>query len=499
MNFRRTVGFADATADESPRVNDLAPSHRSEVRPRSPRWGRHARTLAVGALLGPWISGALGAPPTEASAAAASPSSTVTAYDAPFLGAPPAASPAVTGVVAGAHGVGYYVLRSDGEVNAFGAPSYGSTAAGTLPAGTTATGIALDPATGGYWTVSSNGTVRGFNAPFLGQPRIPSGGWGQYPAAVAIAASPDGTGYYVLRANGVVDAFKATGQGSLAGRLRYGKIAPVVAVAMAVDPATGGYWIATSTGNVVGFNAPSHGSPMESAHGKYSGVPVTALVATNDGTGYYVLRANGEIDSYGATFRGSLAASKALPMGGLASALALDPSTGGYYVGVDVTPYGGYLNPLRAVTSLVPQEIDQGVDYCASGPVYALGDAVVANLYEPGWPSGVFISYRLTGGPAKGRYVYVAENVTPKVTIGQRVTATTVVGVVHDAKTCLETGWADPPASPERAAAHLFYNGSNSTAYGLNFSALLQKLGARPGLTQPHGSPGALPSNLPSW
>ena len=495
MNVRRAVGFAD----RGRRVEAVAPSLWPEVRAGSPRHGRRARWLVVGALLGPWVIGALGAPTVGVGAATMSSAPTVTAHDAPFLGAPPASSPAVTGVVAGANGVGYYVLRSDGEVDAYGAPGYGSPAAGVLPAGATATGIALDPSTGGYWTVSSNGTVRGFNAPFLGQPRIPSGGWGQYPAAVAIAAAPDGTGYYVLRANGVVDAFGATGQGSLAGRLPYGKIAPVVAVALAVDPATGGYWIATSTGAVVGFGAPGHGSPQMSAHGKYSGVPVTALAATSDGTGYYVLRANGEIDSYGAPFHGSLAASHALPAGGVASALALDSATGGYYVGVNVTPYGGYVNPLRAVTSLVPQEIDQGVDYCASGPVYALGDAVVVNLYEPGWPSGVFISYRLTDGPAKGRYVYVAENVTPKVTIGQLVTATTVVGVVHDAKTCLETGWADPPASPERAAAHRFYNGSNSTAYGLNFSALLQALGARPGLTQPHGSPGPLPPGWPTW
>jgi len=453
--------------------------------------------VLAGAVLASWSLVGLGLSAPSASAAA--PVSTVAAFDAPLLGGPPATSPAVTGVVAGANGTGYYVLRANGEVDAYGAPSYGSTSAGVLPAGTTATGIALDPATGGYWTVSSNGTVRGFNAPFLGQPRIPAGGWGQYPAAVAIAAASDGTGYYVLRANGAVSAFGATPHGSLAGRLHYGKIAPVVAVAMAVDPATGGYWIVTSTGSVTGFDAPDHGSPRASAHGKYSGVSVTALAATGDGAGYYVLRANGEIDSYGASFHGSLAQSRTLPQGGLASALALDPTTGGYYVGVDVTPRGGYLNPLRAVTSLVPQEIDQGVDYCASGPVYALGDAVVVNLYEPGWPSGVFISYRLTSGPAKGRYVYVAENVTPTVSVGQHVTATTVIGVVHDAKTCLETGWADPPASPERAAAHLFYNGSNSTAYGLNFSALLQALGARPGLTQPHGSPGPLPPGWPTW
>ena len=107
----------------------------------------------------------------------------------------------------------------------------------------------------------------------------------------------------------------------------------------------------------------------------------------------------------------------------------------------------GYYNPLRALTSLWPQEVDQGVDYCASGPIYAIGDGVVANVYSSGWPSGVFISYRLTSGPAKGLYVYDAEDVTPTVSVGERVTPTTIVGQLHDAATCLETGWADPPGA----------------------------------------------------
>jgi hypothetical protein len=340
--------------------------------------------------------------------ASASPSSTLAAYDAPYLGAPPTTGPAVVAVVASVDGNGYYVLRSNGNVDAYGAPNYGSLAAASLPIGVTATGIA-------------------------------------------------------------------------------------------VDPTTGGYWIATSTGDVANFDAPNEGSPLASAHGTYNNVPVSALAAIASGTGYYVLRANGEIDSFGATFHGSLASSKTMPEGGFASALAVDPTTGGYYEAVDVTPLDGYFNPLRALTSLVPQEIDQGVDYCASGPIYALGDAVIENLYDPGWPSGVFISYRLTSGPAKGLYVYVAENITPKVAIGEYVTAMTVVGVVHDAKTCLETGWADPPASPEQAAGHLEYNGKNSTAYGLNFSSLLQALGARPGLPQSYGPPGSVPSSWPTW
>ncbi|MGD0055960.1 MAG: hypothetical protein ABSC34_11070, partial [Acidimicrobiales bacterium] len=305
--------------------------------------------------------------------------------------------------------------------------------------------------------------------------------------------------YYVLRANGAVDAFGVENQGSLGGRLLYGLTAPVVAVAMAVDPTTGGYWIATSTGDVANFNAPSDGSPLASAHGAYDGVPVSGLATDPEGTGYYVLRANGDIDDFAEPSHGSLATTNALPTGAFASAIAVDGATGGYYEGIDYTPLDGYLNPLRALTSLDPQEVDQGVDYCASGPVYALGDGVVVNLHDPGWPGGVFISYRLSDGPAKGRYVYLAENATPRVSIGEHVTPTTVIGVIHDATTCIETGWADPPASPERAQGHVEYNGRNSTAFGLNFSSLLQVLGARPGLPQPFGPPGPLPSSWPTW
>lgn len=428
-------------------------------------------------------------------------SSTVAAYHAPYRGAPSPLSPAVVALATTADGAGYYVLRSNGEVAAYGAPYHGSLKRGSLPNGVSATGIALDSATGGYWIVSSNGNVRGFGAPYLGEHHIRSGGWGQYPAAVAIAGAPDGAGYYVLRANGSVNNFGVPWHGSLAGHLPYGATAPVVAVGIAVDPATGGYWIVTSTGEVANFDAPFDGSPTANDHGAYNGNPVSAIAAATaaDGQGYYVLRANGEVDNFAAPFYGSLAASHRLPEGGTASGIAVDQVTGGYYEAVDVTPLDGYLNPLRGLTSLVPQEIDQGVDYCGSGPIYALGDGVVKNVYSNQWPSGVFISYQLTDGPAKGLIVYVAENVTPKVTVGEKVTPMTVVGILHDAKTCLETGWADTSIPNGHTAGHFEYNGKNSTAYGLNFSALLEDLGTRPGLPQPDGPPGPIPSSWPTW
>ena len=51
----------------------------------------------------------------------------------------------------------------------------------------------------------------------------------------------------------------------------------------------------------------------------------------------------------------------------------------GYVLGAAIAkgPGGDYRNPLRGVSGLVPQRIDDGVDFAGLGPVYALGDAVV--------------------------------------------------------------------------------------------------------------------------
>ena len=58
-------------------------------------------------------------------------------------------------------------MTSDGGVHPFHATWYGSMG-GKLPAGVTAVGIAVDPATSGYWILKSNGGVNEFNAPWYG-------------------------------------------------------------------------------------------------------------------------------------------------------------------------------------------------------------------------------------------------------------------------------------------------------------------------------------------
>ena len=48
---------------------------------------------------------------------------------------------------------------------------------------------------------------------------------------------------------------------------------------------------------------------------------------------------------------------------------------------------GGYQDPFAHATAIVPERIDMGVDYSASGPIDALGDGIVtyAQAEGAGW------------------------------------------------------------------------------------------------------------------
>lgn len=161
---------------------------------------------------------------------------------------------------------------------------------------------------------------------------------------------------------------------------------------------------------------------------------------------------------------------------------------------------GGYANPLRAISALVPERIDQGVDYRGYGPIYAIGNGVILSTWNSGWPGGAFISYRLTSGPASGLVVYAAENIRPLVSIGQSVNSSTVIGTVYEGFDGIETGWADPYSLGETLARHFGqFSGANSTAFGFNFSQFLRALGAPGGVLQNSPPTGSLLPTWPHW
>ena len=173
-------------------------------------------------------------------------------------------------------------------------------------------------------------------------------------------------------------------------------------------------------------------------------------------------------------------------------------------VSADVAVASYYLNPLRDVSGLVPERIDQGVDFAGSGPVFAVGDAVITNASgdNGGWPGGGWITYQLTDGPVAGLMVYVAEDITPAVRVGQHVSPSTVVGDMFDGSDGIETGWAQPNGlsaeSQLPVAGGIGGYGPFPTMVGLNFEELLQSVGvpAAPNRTQP--GYGLLPANYPT-
>lgn len=164
----------------------------------------------------------------------------------------------------------------------------------------------------------------------------------------------------------------------------------------------------------------------------------------------------------------------------------------------------GYLNPLRSVSGLIAQRIDMGVDFVGTGPVYAIGDAVITNAEDDnsGWPGGGWITYQLTDGPAAGLMVYVAEDVTPAVQVGDHVTASTVIGSMSGSSEGIETGWAMPDgASAESqlaAAGGIGGNGPFPTEVGVNFDELLVALGVPSAPNLGDQAYGLLPPNYPA-
>jgi murein DD-endopeptidase MepM/ murein hydrolase activator NlpD len=161
---------------------------------------------------------------------------------------------------------------------------------------------------------------------------------------------------------------------------------------------------------------------------------------------------------------------------------------------------GTYANPLRAIQALNPERIDQGVDYSGFGPIYALGDGIVLATTIPGWPGGTYIAYQLTDGPANGLVAYAAEDIAPSVQVGDTVNANTILGLMYPGPDGIETGWGDS-VTIGYTMAHTYrqFDGTNTTAYGANFSQLLVTLGAPGGVPQNNPPTGSLPRDWPRW
>jgi 3D (Asp-Asp-Asp) domain-containing protein len=157
---------------------------------------------------------------------------------------------------------------------------------------------------------------------------------------------------------------------------------------------------------------------------------------------------------------------------------------------------GGYQNPFAHAAAIVPERIDMGVDYTASGPIDALGDGIVtySQAEGAGWGPyscsgghGGAVVYRLADGPDQGRFVYVTEGIIPAVQVGQQISGGQPVATFTG---CIEIGWGtgtgdQPMAAALGQACTGGDAGCHSTWCGLNMSQLIAATGGPAGVLQP--------------
>jgi murein DD-endopeptidase MepM/ murein hydrolase activator NlpD len=139
-----------------------------------------------------------------------------------------------------------------------------------------------------------------------------------------------------------------------------------------------------------------------------------------------------------------------------------------------------------------------GVDFGGSGPLYALGDGTITQVYTSGsgWPGGGWIGLKLDDG----REMYYAEDVSPAVRAGQTVKAGQLVGHATGGQTGIELGWASGQGTGTEAAALGQQNqhgdpGAFATAMGADMANLIHSLGGPMGKIS-----GAIHGTLPkNW
>lgn len=231
----------------------------------------------------------------------------------------------------------------------------------------------------GYYVVGSNGGATGFGS-------TPNGSSinGSQSNVVAAAANPTGAGYWTVTSSGQVVAH--------AGATFYGDTytygitglsgshplnAPIVGIVG--TPSGSGYWLVAADGGVFDFgSAKFYGSTYSYGITGLSGTrpldaPIVGAVAAPDGSGYYLVAADGGVFDFGsAKFSGStydlgytgLRGSHPLP--GPITDIMPNPTGQGYYV---VCKTGNVL-AIGGAPSLGNAKVGHAVAIIPSVPVY---------------------------------------------------------------------------------------------------------------------------------
>jgi RHS repeat-associated protein len=143
----------------------------------------------------------------------------------------------------------------------------------------------------------------------------------------------------------------------------------------------------------------------------------------------------------------------------------------------------GYVNPFKLSRNLAAGRIDMGVDYHGTGPIGAIGNALIIGDGGSGWPGGHYLLYKLTNGKHAGRYVYVAEAIVPTVRGGRTVKAGTTIArfganAAPGRSPGIEIGWSTSTLNQTWAKQTTGYYEGQKTLAGRAFARLLRLLGA---------------------
>ncbi len=145
-------------------------------------------------------------------------------------------------------------------------------------------------------------------------------------------------------------------------------------------------------------------------------------------------------------------------------------------IGFDPGFEADYVSPfLNATTG----RIDQGVDFTGTGPIAAVGDAVILSTGAPGWPEGGGVLYKLLNGPQAGQIIFVFEGAQATVKPGQRVSAGDQIATFVPGGS-IEMGFADANGVP---LSHAEYTEGVETVWGRRMATFLTGIGGPSVLT----------------
>jgi hypothetical protein len=168
-------------------------------------------------------------------------------------------------------------------------------AAAAPSAGPTVATMAASPIGNGWWVLLTNGAVQAHgDVPQLGDlanRRLNA-------TVVGIAATPTGEGYWLVAADGGIFTFGDAAFHGSTGAMRLNQ--PLIG--MTATPSGNGYWELAADGGIFSFGVPFYGSTGD----KRLDQPVVGMLTTPSGKGYRLVTRNGTVHHFGdATDNGS--------------------------------------------------------------------------------------------------------------------------------------------------------------------------------------------------